>query len=252
MINLLAIENLTVTINNKTILQKINLNIEENQTHILMGPNGSGKSTLSKILAGHPLYQVEEGKIFLEHQNIILLPSEVRSHLGIFLAFQYPLEISGVTTFDFLKMIFNEKQKYLKQAELNPIEFFHYLLPFVDQLKIKKELLNRNFNEDFSGGEKKRVEILQLLLLKPKLIILDELDSGLDIDAIKLIYKTILLFKEKNSSILLITHYPEILNHITPDYVHILIDGKITKTGSQELIQKISTNGYINDFLLLE
>lgn len=249
MTSLLSIKNLTATINKKPILKKINLKIEMNETHVLMGPNGSGKSTLSKILAGHPLCEVETGEILFKNQSIISLSSEVRSHLGIFLAFQNPLEISGVTMFDFLRIIYNEKQKYKKKKELNPIEFFNYLLPFIEQLKIKKEFLNRNFNEDFSGGEKKRIEVLQLLLLKPKLIILDEIDSGLDIDAIKLIYKTITLLKEKNSSILLITHYPQILNHITPNYAHLLIDGNIVKTGSENLIKEITNNGYINNSL---
>lgn len=249
MTNLLSINNLTATINKKTILKEINLNIQKNETHILMGPNGSGKSTLSKILTGHPLYEVEMGEILFENNSIISLSSELRSHLGIFLAFQNPLEISGVTTFDFLRMIYNEKQKYIKKTELNPIEFFNYLSPFLEQLKIKKDFLNRNFNEDFSGGEKKRIEILQLLLLKPKLIILDEIDSGLDIDAIKLIYKSIISLKEKDSSLLVITHYPQILNHILPNYVHLLMDGHIIKTGSEDIIKEITTNGYINNIL---
>jgi Fe-S cluster assembly ATP-binding protein len=249
MTNLLSIKNLNATINKKTILKNINLNIKINETHVLMGPNGSGKSTLSKILAGHPLYQVETGEVFLENNSLLTLSPEKRSHLGLFLAFQNPLEISGVTTFDFLRIIYNEKQKYIKKSELNPIEFFNYLSPLLEQLKIKKEFLNRNFNEDFSGGEKKRIEILQLLLLKPKVIILDEIDSGLDIDAIKLIYKTIISVKEKNASILLITHYPQILNHVIPTYVHILIDGQIVKTGSETIIEEITNNGYTNNFL---
>lgn len=242
--NLLTIKSLDVSIGNKQILNNLNFTIDKNEIHILMGPNGSGKSTLSKVLTGHPLYKILKGDILLEKKNLSFLTTEIRAHEGIFLAFQYPLEISGITTFDFLYIIFTEKQKYLNQKEITPIEFLMYLDPLLKKLNIKEDFLKRNLNYGFSGGEKKRLEILQLLLLKPKLIILDEIDSGLDIDNIRLIYETILEYKEKDSSILLISHCPTILNYINPNFVHILVEGKLMKSTKKEIINEIQTYGY--------
>ena len=211
-----------------------------------MGPNGSGKSTLSKIISGHPSYIVNNGTIEFLSKNLFDFSPEERSHEGIFLAFQYPLEISGVTNYDFLCLAYNEKQKFLKKEELTPLEFFEVIEKYLKQLKMSQEFLGRDLNEGFSGGEKKKNEILQLLLLKPKLILLDELDSGVDMDAIKIICETLVNNREEGTSILLITHYPRILNYLKPNYIHIMREGKIIKTGSSELINEIEKNGYEN------
>ena len=209
-----------------------------------MGPNGSGKSTLSKVLAGHPAYCVDSGDITFNSKSLLDMEPELRSHEGIFLAFQYPLEISGVTNYDFLRIAYNEKRKFQKLPEVNPLEFMEIAHPFLTKLKMKEEFLNRNLNEGFSGGEKKRNEILQMLLLNPKLIILDEIDSGLDIDAIKIICKGIIENISLNSSLIIITHYPKILSYFEPTFVHIMIDGKIVKTGKMELIDQLENQGY--------
>eukprot|EP01041_Mallomonas_annulata_P000027 gene27-30_t len=209
-----------------------------------MGPNGSGKSTLSKILAGHPAYEIEKGMIDFLGKNLSEMSPEKRAHEGLFLAFQYPIEIAGVTNYDFLRIAYNEKRKYLNEKELDPLEFMELTQKMLTKLKMKSEFLNRNLNEGFSGGEKKRNEILQMLLLDPKLIILDEIDSGLDIDAIKIICESIATNKAKDASLIIITHYPRILNYFKPNYVHIMIDGKIIKTGNLELIDLIENEGY--------
>lgn len=209
-----------------------------------MGPNGCGKSTLSKVLAGHPAYEIKKGNIFFKQQDLLSLSPEIRSHEGLFLAFQYPIEISGVTNYDFLRIAYNEKQKYLKQKELDPLEFMELIKNLLVNLKMKTEFLNRNLNEGFSGGEKKKNEILQMLLLSPQLIILDEIDSGLDIDAIKIICETIATYKEKNAALLIITHYPKILKYFEPSHVHIMSNGTIMKTGNLELIEILEKEGY--------
>jgi Fe-S cluster assembly ATP-binding protein len=242
--NLLKIINLEASIENKGILKNFNLEVNQNETHVIMGPNGSGKSTFSKIIAGHPSYSISGGKIFFENNNLLDLSPEKRAHEGIFLAFQYPLEISGVTNYDFLRLAYNEKRKYFNKKELNPIEFMSLVHEKLTQLKIPNEFLNRDLNQGFSGGEKKRNEILQMLLLEPKLIILDELDSGLDVDALKIICQTITKNLPKNSSLIIITHYPRILNYFQPNFVHIMGNGKIVKTGSLELIDLIEKEGY--------
>nr|YP_009545210.1 iron-sulfur cluster formation ABC transporter ATP-biding subunit [Synura uvella]AYO28364.1 iron-sulfur cluster formation ABC transporter ATP-biding subunit [Synura uvella] len=241
---LLKIRDLSASVEKKLILKKLNLTIHENEIHIIMGPNGSGKSTLSKLLAGHPSYLIENGMIDFCNKNLLEMSPEIRSHEGLFLAFQYPIEISGVTNYDFLRIAFNEKQKYLNLKELDPLEFMELIQKLFQKLKIKDEFLNRNLNEGFSGGEKKRNEILQMLLLNPRLIILDEIDSGLDIDAIKLIFETISQNKISNSSLMIISHNPRILNYLKPTHVHIMVDGKIIKTGNLELIEALEKEGY--------
>jgi Fe-S cluster assembly ATP-binding protein len=244
---ILNISNLHASIGQKKIIKNLNLSIEENEIHLIMGPNGSGKSTLSKILAGHPSYSVTSGNITFCGDNLLEKEIDLRAQAGLFLAFQYPLEISGVTNYDFLRSIYNQKQKFLKKKELDPLEFLKILQPFLEILKINSEFLYRNLNEGFSGGEKKRNEILQMLLLDPRLIILDEIDSGLDVDAIKTIFEGILKsIKDfsKKSSILIISHNPKILTYFSPDYVHIMINGKILKTGNIELINSIENFGY--------
>lgn len=241
---LLEISNLTVSIENKIILKNFSLRISENEIHFLLGPNGSGKSTLAKILSGHPSYKIEEGIILYRGKPLNVLSAEERSHLGIFLAFQTPIEINGVTNFDFLRIAYNEQQKCLGKPEMAPLEFMNLLEKYLVILQIKKEFLSRFVNEGFSGGEKKRNEILQLLLLQPKLIILDEIDSGLDIDAVKLIYEQTIKNKPKDSSFLVITHSPKILNYLSPTHIHILKGGNLVKTGGFEIFQQIEQFGY--------
>jgi Fe-S cluster assembly ATP-binding protein len=242
--NLLSITNLKAEINEKLIIKDLNLNVKKNEIHVIMGPNGSGKSTLSKILAGHPSYLIKDGTISFNSKNLLEMSPEMRSHEGLFLAFQYPLEIPGVTNFDFLRIAYNENKKYHGIRELDPLEFMELTNSILTKLKIKPEFLNRDLNQGFSGGEKKRNEILQMLLLNPKLIILDEIDSGLDIDAIKIICDGIINNIEKDSSLIIITHYPKILSYLKPNFIHIMIDGKIIKTGNLELVSKLEEKGY--------
>jgi len=241
---LLDIQNLNSSLNEKKIIKDLSLSIGEKEIHVIMGPNGSGKSTLSKILAGHPSYTINSGNIFYEGKNLSILSPEERAHKGIFLAFQYPLEISGLTNFDFLKIAYNEKQKALKKTEVNPLEFLEILKPLMEKLKISSEFLYRNLNEGFSGGEKKKNEILQILVLQPKLVILDEIDSGVDIDSLKKICESIKDNLLENSSLLVITHYPQILDYLKPTHLHIFIDGKIQKSGDLSLLQELAKTGY--------
>ena len=241
---LLNIKNLKALINDKLIIKNLNLTVNKGEIHVIMGPNGSGKSTLSKILAGHPSYIINEGSIEFDAKNLLEMSPEVRSHEGLFLAFQYPLEIAGVTNFDFLRIAYNEKKKYYQLEELDPLEFMELTDQVLKKLKIKPEFLNRDLNQGFSGGEKKRNEILQMLLLAPKLVILDEIDSGLDVDAIKIICEEILNSLQNDSSLIIITHYPKILTYLKPDFVHIMIDGEIIKTGNFELVNLLEEKGY--------
>ena len=241
---ILNIRRLKASIETKEILKDFNLEVKENEVHVIMGPNGCGKSTFSKILAGHPSYTVNQGEITFCSKDLLSMSPEIRSHEGLFLAFQSPIEIPGVTNYDFLRIAYNEKQKYLKKEELDPLQFMSLTQNVVSKLEMKTEFLNRNLNEGFSGGEKKRNEILQMLLLEPNLIILDEIDSGLDIDALKIICKNINENLKKNSSLIVITHYPKILNYLKPTFIHIMMNGKIIKTGNMELVSKLENEGY--------
>lgn len=241
---LLSIKNLDVSIEKTKILKNFQLEIQENKIHVIMGPNGSGKSTLSKVLAGHPAYEINQGEIKFYDKNLLTMDPEIRAREGLFLAFQYPIEISGVTNYDFLRIAYNEKRKYIGQPELNPLEFMELIQFYAKKLQIQPEFFHRNLNEGFSGGEKKRNEILQMLLLNPKLIILDEIDSGLDIDALKLICEGIINNKNKDASLLIITHYPKVLQYFHPDFVHIMMEGKIIKTGGIELVEMLEKDGY--------
>ncbi len=241
---ILKIKDLNVSIEDKLILKDFNLSIREGETHVIMGPNGSGKSTLSKVLAGHPLYFINKGSIEFDKGNLLKMSPETRAHKGLFLAFQQPIEIAGVTNYDFLRIAYNKKQKILKKAELDPINFMLLLNNLVETLKFKPELLNRGLNDGFSGGEKKRNEILQMLLLEPKLAILDEIDSGLDVDALKIICNSINNNSCKNLSRVIITHYPRILTYLKPTIIHIMVHGKIVQSGGFELADSIEKNGY--------
>ena len=241
---ILEIKNLKACINNNEILQGLNLTINRGEVHAIMGPNGSGKSTFSKIVAGHPAYEVLSGDILFKGSSILDLDPEERSHLGIFLAFQYPIEIPGVSNEDFLRLAYNSKQKFLNKPEVDPIEFFSIINEKLKLVNMSSIFLSRNVNEGFSGGEKKRNEILQMILLDSEVCILDETDSGLDIDALKIISTGINNFMNENKSIVLITHYQRLLDYINPTYVHVMQDGKIIKTGSADLAKELENKGY--------
>lgn len=241
---ILEIKDLKACINNNEILRSLNLTINRGEIHAIMGPNGCGKSTFSKIIAGHPAYKVLGGDIIFKGSSILDLDPEERSHLGIFLAFQYPIEIPGVSNEDFLRLAYNSKQKFLNKPEVDPIEFFSIINEKLKLVNMSSIFLSRNVNEGFSGGEKKRNEILQMILLESELSILDETDSGLDIDALKIISKGINAFMDSNKAIILITHYQRLLDYIKPDYVHVMQNGKIIKTGNAELSKELEIKGY--------
>ncbi len=232
---MLEIKNLIVSINENEILRGVNLTIQKGEIHAIMGTNGSGKSTLSKVLSGHPAYKVISGNIFFEGKDITEYPPEERSKLGIFLGFQYPIEIPGVSNEEFLRTAYNLKRKNKNLEPLNPIDFLNILKKKLEISNLSIDFLSRNVNEGFSGGEKKRNEILQMSLLDPIIAILDEVDSGLDIDALKNLSLTINNFMNKNKSLLLITHYQRLLDYIKPDFIHIMHKGKIVKTGDASL-----------------
>jgi Fe-S cluster assembly ATP-binding protein len=241
---LLEIKNLKVSIEDNIILDNLNLKVERGEIHAIMGPNGSGKSTFSKVVAGHPAYSIIGGDILFKGDSIIDLSPEERSHLGIFLAFQYPIEIPGVSNEDFLRLSYNAKQRFFNQPEVDPIEFLGIVSKKMELVNMSTQFLNRNVNEGFSGGEKKRNEILQMILLDSDICILDETDSGLDIDALKIISNGINNFMTKDKGIILITHYQRLLDYINPTYVHVMQNGKIIKTGSSELAKELEDKGY--------
>nr|QXV92843.1 iron-sulfur cluster formation ABC transporter [Nitzschia anatoliensis] len=241
---LLEVKNLHVSINDNEILKNLNLKINKGEIHAIMGPNGSGKSTFSKVLAGHPAYSVLNGDILFKGASILELEPEERAHLGIFLAFQYPIEIPGVSNEDFLRLAYNSKQKFYNKPEIDPIQFLGIINEKLALVDMSPTFLSRNVNEGFSGGEKKRNEILQMILLDSELAILDETDSGLDIDALKTISSGINTFMNSSKSILLITHYQRLLDYIKPDYVHVFQDGRIIRTGSADLAKELENKGY--------
>ena len=241
---ILEVKDLDVSINENQILKNFHLTMNKGEIHAIMGPNGSGKSTLSKVLAGHPAYTITNGQVSFKGSDILELEPEERSHLGIFLAFQYPIEIPGVTNEDFLRLAYNSKQKFYNKPTVDPIEFLNIISKKLDLINMSPVFLSRNINEGFSGGEKKRNEILQMILLDSELAILDETDSGLDIDALKTISLGINNFMNPSKSILLITHYQRLLDYIKPTYVHVMYNGKIIKTGSAELAKELEEKGY--------
>ena len=240
---MLNINNLSAKIENKQILNGLNLDIKAGEIHAIMGPNGSGKSTLANVLSGKKGYKIS-GNIKYQNKDLFKLDIEERAHKGLFLAFQYPLEIPGVNTSNFLKTSLNAIRKSNGKKELDALEFLKIVKKKVTELKIDEKILNRQLNVGFSGGEKKKNEILQMSLYEPKMVILDETDSGLDIDAIKIVSDGVNSLRSKERSFLIITHYQRLLDYIKPDFVHVLVDGKIAKTGCGELAVELEKVGY--------
>jgi len=242
----LNINNLNVSIEGKKILDDFNLTINHGEVHAIMGPNGSGKSTLANVIAGNEDYEVTSGKIIFKDNNLLDLNIEERAQLGVFLAFQYPIEIPGVNITPFLLASLNSKLKNQNKEELDSLSFAKLLRIKAEELGINSDMLKRSINTGFSGGEKKRYEILQMSVLNPEFTIFDETDSGLDVDALKIVTEGINKFKNKNNSFLIITHYQKLLNYIRPDFVHVMRDGKIVKSGKISLASAIEESGYQN------
>ena len=243
---MLSIKNLTASIEENKILNNLSLNIGKGEVHALMGPNGSGKSTLSNILAGKEEYQILSGEIIFNGNNLLDLDIEERSQKGLFLAFQYPVEIPGVNITTFILTALNSKLKKEGKKEIDNLTFAKNIKHIASELGIQKEMLSRSVNEGFSGGEKKRFEILQMSILKPLLSILDETDSGLDVDALRVVTDGVNKLRNPESSFLIITHYQRLLDYIEPDFVHVIHEGRITKTGNISVAQEIEKNGYKN------
>lgn len=241
---MLKIENLCAMVDGKEILKGFNLTVKAGEIHAIMGPNGAGKSTLAKVLAGYPRYEVTEGEAWLKGQNILDLDPEERAHLGLFMGFQYPVEIPGVNNLQFLRISYNAQRKARGEVELSEEEFEKFLDSKMRLMDVKPEFKLRNVNEGFSGGEKKRNEILQMAVLNPSLAILDETDSGLDIDAMRIVAAGVNEIMHPEMGLLLITHYQRLLDYIKPDYVHVMIDGKIVQSGSAELAYELENKGY--------
>ncbi|WP_117883969.1 Fe-S cluster assembly ATPase SufC [Aureibaculum luteum] len=241
---MLEIKNLHANINDKEILKGINLSVKAGEVHAIMGPNGSGKSTLSTVIAGKEDYEVTEGSIFLNGEDLDDMAPEDRAHRGIFLSFQYPIEIPGVSVTNFIKTAINETRKANGLNELPAKDMLQKIRKTAELLEIDRKFLSRSLNEGFSGGEKKRNEIFQMAMLEPKLAILDETDSGLDIDALKVVANGVNKLKSKDNAVILITHYQRLLEYIVPDFVHVLHDGKIVKSGGKELALELEEKGY--------
>lgn len=241
---MLEIKNLHASIESKEILKGIDLKINAGEIHAIMGPNGGGKSTLAQVLAGRQEYEVTNGEVTYNGKDLLSLAPENRAREGIFLAFQYPIEIPGVSNTNLLKTALNEIRKYNGQEELDAMEFLTHLKSKMELVEMDQSLLSRSVNEGFSGGEKKRNEILQMAVLEPKLAILDETDSGLDIDALRIVANGVNKLKSKDRAIIVVTHYQRLLNYIVPDFVHVLYNGKIVKSGTKELALELEEKGY--------
>ena len=241
---MLSIKNLNASVEDKEILKGINLEVKAGEVHAIMGPNGAGKSTLSSIIAGNENYEVSEGSIELEGEDISELAPEERAHKGVFLSFQYPVEIPGVSVTNFIKTAINETRKAKGQEDMPANEMLKLIREKSELLEIDRKFLSRSLNEGFSGGEKKRNEIFQMAMLEPKLAILDETDSGLDIDALRIVANGVNKLKSKDNAVVVITHYQRLLDYIVPDFVHVLMDGKIVKSGGKELALELEERGY--------
>jgi Fe-S cluster assembly ATP-binding protein len=244
---LLEIKDLHASIEGKEILKGINLSVNEGEIHAIMGPNGSGKSTLAQVLAGREEYKVTKGEVFFKGKNLLELAPEDRAREGIFLAFQYPVEIPGVSNTNMLKTAINEIRKYKGEEEYDAMEFLQMIKSKMKLVELEQTLLSRAVNEGYSGGEKKRNEIFQMAVLEPKLAILDETDSGLDIDALRIVANGVNMLKSSDKAIIVVTHYQRLLNYIIPDFVHVLYKGKIVKSGGKELALELEEKGY--DFI---
>ena len=241
---MLEIRDLHATVDGNEILRGVSLNIQAGEVHAIMGPNGSGKSTLAKVVAGHPAYEVTRGEVLFEGKDLLELDPDERAREGIFLAFQYPVEVPGVSNAQFLRLAYNEKMKHTGGEELDPLEFKELLAERAKVVEMDPGLMSRSVNEGFSGGEKKRNEILQMAVLQPKLAMLDETDSGLDIDALRIVAEGVNKLKSPDKAIVLVTHYQRILNYIVPDFVHVLYRGRIVRSGGKELALELEERGY--------
>jgi Fe-S cluster assembly ATP-binding protein len=241
---MLEIRNLHARVEDKAILRGVNLAINKGETHAIMGPNGSGKSTLAAIIAGRDGYEVTEGEILFEGKDLLDMDPEERAAEGVFLAFQYPVEIPGVTNTYFLRAALNNLRKHRGQPELSMTEFMKHIRERVQLMELPQTLLSRAVNEGFSGGEKKRNEIFQMTVLEPKLAVLDETDSGLDVDALKTVANGVNSMRDSERGFLIVTHYQRLLNYIVPDFVHILVEGKIAKSGGKDLALEVEESGY--------
>ena len=241
---ILSVKKLTATVEDTPILKGLNLEIKAGEIHAIMGPNGPGKSTFSKILAGHPDYEVTGGEVTFLGQNLLELETQERALAGVFLAFQYPIEIPGVSNLDFLRVAYNSHRKHKGLEELDTFDFEDLVEERLEVVKMNSAFLNRSVNEGFSGGEKKRNEILQMALLEPSLAILDETDSGLDIDALKIVANGVNQLAKPDNATLMITHYQRLLNYVVPDFVHVMYDGKILRSGGKELALELEDRGY--------
>ena len=241
---MLKINNLHASVEDKEILKGVNLEVKPGEVHAIMGPNGSGKSTLSSVIAGKEEYEVSEGEILFENENIDELSAEERAHKGVFLSFQYPVEIPGVSVTNFMKTAINESRKAKGLDEMPAKDMLKLIKEKSELLEIDRKFLSRSLNEGFSGGEKKRNEIFQMAMLEPKLAILDETDAGLDIDALRIVANGVNKLKNENNAVVVITHYQRLLDHIVPDFVHVLYNGKIVKSGTKELAFELEEKGY--------
>ena len=241
---MLKIDNLTANVGEKQILKGISLSVNAGEVHAIMGPNGSGKSTLAQVVAGHPGYEVTGGSVTFENQDLLEMDAEIRAQAGIFLAFQYPVEIPGVSNAYFLRAAYNELRKARGEEEVDPMEFLDVMTEKLKIVEMTEDMLQRSVNAGFSGGEKKRNEILQMAVLEPKLSILDETDSGLDIDALRIVADGVNKMRSKENATIVVTHYQRLLNYIVPDYVHVLVEGRIVKSGGKELALELEERGY--------
>jgi Fe-S cluster assembly ATP-binding protein len=241
---LLEIRDLHANVDGNEILKGITLTIDRGEVHAIMGPNGSGKSTLAKVLAGHPSYEVTGGEVIYQGKNLLELAPDERAREGVFLAFQYPVEVPGVSNAQFLRLAYNERQKHRGEEELDPLEFKDYLKERALVVQMDPSFMTRSVNEGFSGGEKKRNEILQMAVLEPTLAVLDETDSGLDIDALRIVSEGVNKLRTSENAIILVTHYQRLLNYIVPDYVHVLASGRIVREGGKELALELEEKGY--------